>query len=173
MREADKFTIETLEVPSLLLMERAGRGAGRGSGKALPRRGICACGGGNNGGDGFVCARILLQKGLSVEALCVADKFSADCKKNRDEFEKLGGEVYSVFPRKRFALIVDCLFGTGFSGELEGKNAFAADFINSSGAKVLSADIPSGVSGNNGLAAKNAVRADETLCIGEYKAGVF
>lgn len=174
MREADKFTIETLEVPSLLLMERAGAALAEEAERLCPEGGIlCVCGGGNNGGDGFVCARILLQKGLSVEALCVADKFSADCKKNRDEFEKLGGEVYSVFPRKRFALIVDCLFGTGFSGELEGKNAFAADFINSSGAKVLSADIPSGVSGNNGLAAKNAVRADETLCIGEYKAGVF
>ena len=122
MREADKFTIETLEVPSLLLMERAGAALAEKAERLCPEGGIlCVCGGGNNGGDGFVCARILLQKGLSVEALCVADKFSADCKKNRDEFEKLGGEVYSVFPRKRFALIVDCLFGTGFSGGLEGK----------------------------------------------------
>lgn len=81
--------------------------------------------------------------------------------------------MYSVFPRRRFSLVVDCLFGTGFSGELRGKDAVAADYINASGAKVLSADIPSGVSGNSGIAAEKAVRADKTLCIGEYKAGVF
>lgn len=175
MREADSFTIDKLGIPSLLLMERAGAALAAAAEELCPGDGgiLCVCGGGNNGGDGFVCARILLQKGRDVAALCCAEKFTSECKKNKEEFEKLGGEVYSVFPKKRVALIVDCLFGTGFSGELEGKNGATADFINRSGAKVLSADIPSGVSGDSGVAAKRAVRADKTLCIGEYKAGVF
>ncbi len=174
MRAADKFTIENLGVPSLLLMERAGAALAEEAQKLCPDGGIlCVCGGGNNGGDGFVCARILLQKGRDAAVFCAAEKFSEECRKNKEEFEKLGGEIYAVFPRKRFALMVDCLFGTGFSGELEGKNAAAADFINFSGAKVLSADIPSGVSGDSGVAAKRAVQAHRTLCIGEYKAGVF
>lgn len=175
MREADRFTIESLKVPSLLLMERAGAALAEEADRMCPESGDVAvvCGGGNNGGDGFVCARILLQKGRDVSVICAAEKFTAECRKNKEEFEKLGGDVCSVFPRKRFALVVDCLFGTGFKGELDGKNGAAADFINSAGMKVLSADIPSGVSGDNGIAAKRAVKADKTLCIGEYKAGVF
>ena len=175
MRAADGFTINELKVPSLTLMERAGAALAAEAERMCPAGGdvLCVCGGGNNGGDGFVCARLLLQKGISVAVLCTAEKFSAECKRNKEEFEKSGGEVYSVFPRRRFSLVVDCLFGTGFSGELRGKDAVAADYINASGAKVLSADIPSGVSGNSGIAAEKAVRADKTLCIGEYKAGVF
>jgi NAD(P)H-hydrate epimerase len=174
MRGADAFTIDELQVPSLLLMERAGAALAAEAEKLSPNGGIlCVCGGGNNGGDGFVCARMLFQKGIDVEVLCVSEKFSSECAKNKAEFEKLGGTVYGVFPKKRFSLIVDCLFGTGFKGELSGKIALAADFINHSGAKVLSADIPSGVSGDTGKAAKKAVKADKTLCIGEYKAGVF
>lgn len=175
MRAADGFTINELKVPSLTLMERAGAALAAEAERICPAGGdvLCVCGGGNNGGDGFVCARLLLRKGISVAVLCTAEKFSAECKRNKEEFEKSGGEVYSVFPRRRFSLVVDCLFGTGFSGELRGKDAVAADYINASGAKVLSADIPSGVSGNSGIAAEKAVRADKTLCIGEYKAGVF
>lgn len=175
MREADRFTIEELKVPSLTLMERAGAALAAEAEKMCPEDGdiVVVCGGGNNGGDGFVCARLLLQKGRDVMAVCVAEKFTEECRKNKREFEALGGDVFSVFPKKRFSLAVDCLFGTGFRGELDGKSAAAADFINSAGMKVLSADIPSGVSGDGGIAAEHAVRADKTLCIGEYKAGVF
>lgn len=175
MREADKFTIDVLKVPSLTLMERAGEALAAEAEKMCPKDGGVAvvCGGGNNGGDGFVCARLLLQRGFDVVAVCTAERFSEECETNKREFEKLGGAVLSVFPRKRFFLVVDCLFGTGFRGELEGLDGAAADFINSAGFKVLSADIPSGVRGDGGSAAKRAVKAQRTLCIGEYKAGVF
>ena len=118
MREADRFTIDALKIPSLLLMERAGAALAEEAERLCPEDGdlVVVCGGGNNGGDGFVCARILLQKGRDVAVVCVAEKFTEECKKNKEEFEKLGGEVFSVFPRKRFSLAVDCLFGTGFQG---------------------------------------------------------
>ena len=173
MREADEYTIRTLGTPSLVLMERAGEALAAAAEKMCPKGDIvCVCGGGNNGGDGFVCARILAEKGRRVAAVCVADKFTPECRTNKEKFEKAGGEVFSVFPRRRFALAVDCLFGTGFRGEPEGKAGAAIDYINSVAPQVLSADIPSGVSGE-GVAAKRAVRASETLCIGEYKTGVF
>lgn len=122
MREADEYTIRTLGMPSLVLMERAGEALAAAAEKMCPKGDIvCVCGGGNNGGDGFVCARILAEKGRRVAAVCVADKFTPECRTNKEKFEKAGGEVFSVFPRRRFALAVDCLFGTGFRGEPEGK----------------------------------------------------
>ena len=65
MREADRFTIDALKIPSLLLMERAGAALAEEAERLCPEDGdlVVVCGGGNNGGDGFVCARILLQKG--------------------------------------------------------------------------------------------------------------
>lgn len=65
MREADKFTIETLEVPSLLLMERAGAALAEEAERLCPEGGIlCVCGGGNNGGDGFVAPEFLCKRGF-------------------------------------------------------------------------------------------------------------
>ena len=74
MREADRFTIDALKIPSLLLMERAGAALAEEAERLCPEDGdlVVVCGGGNNGGDGFVCARILLQKGRDVAVVCVA-----------------------------------------------------------------------------------------------------
>ena len=90
MRAADGFTINELKVPSLTLMERAGAALAAEAERMCPAGGdvLCVCGGGNNGGDGFVCARLLLRKGISVAVLCTAEKFSAECKRNKEEFEK-------------------------------------------------------------------------------------
>ena len=177
MREADKYTIERLATPSLYLMEKAGQALADEAERLAPRgKIVCVCGGGNNGGDGFVCARILFKRGRDVVALCVAEKSSSECEINRAEFEMLGGKVKKELPSGKISLIVDCLFGTGFKGELEGKFEEIAQAVNAckqKGVKVLSADIPSGVNGDNGLAARSAIKADETFCLGEYKAGVF
>ncbi len=176
MREADEYTIKTLGVPSLDLMERAGEALARRVEKLAPTGKIlCVCGGGNNGGDGFVCARALRARGREVCAVCFAERKSADCETNYEKFLAVGGEVVSAFPQEEFALIVDCLLGTGFKGELREEYASAVEQINgykARGAKVISADIPSGVQGN-GRVIGTAVVADETLCIGEYKAGAF
>ena len=77
MRAADKYTIEEKGIPSLALMERAGAALAAEAEKLAPKGDIlCLCGGGNNGGDGFVCARLLKEKGRDVEVVCFADKFS-------------------------------------------------------------------------------------------------
>lgn len=176
MREADEYTIGTLGVPSLLLMERAGIALADEAEAVAPHGKICCvCGGGNNGGDGFVCARILRSRGREVTVVFYAEKQSADCRVNMEKWTASGGEVMTELSEKP-ALIVDCLYGTGFRGSLLDKDMSVVKTIHilkKQGAKVLSADIPSGVNGENGRVEGIAVFADRTLCIGELKMGVL
>lgn len=176
MRAADAHTIRDLGVPSLTLMERAGIALAEEAEKTCAEGEIvCVCGGGNNGGDGFVCARVLRERGRCVSVVCYAKKVSPDCQTNRQKWRECGGKIFKDIP-KSCALIVDCLYGTGFHGALSGKDAQTVREINDrkkQGVKVLSADIPSGVNGDNGWTAGEAVSADKTLCIGEIKAGVL
>lgn len=133
---------------------------------------LCVCGGGNNGGDGFACARLLREMGKTVECLLIGEARSELCKDNFTLWTKSGGVTYKEIPlEKQYALIVDCLYGTGFHGALEW--ADLVKYIANSGAKVLAADIPSGVNGDNGKVESVAVRADVTLAIGEKKAGLY
>ncbi len=177
MRAADEYTINELKIPSLKLMERAGLALADEAERLAPRgKIVCVSGGGNNGGDGFVCARILLKRGRDIEVVFLAEKLSAECEINRAEYEMLGGKIRSALPEGKIALLVDCLFGTGFKGEFSESLSRLTEEMNERkerGTKILSADIPSGVSGDDGFAAKAAVNADVTLCIGERKAGVY
>ncbi len=177
MRAADRYTIEVLGAPSLELMERAGVALANAC-EELAGEGavLCVCGGGNNGGDGFACARILRERGREVDALCAATKFSEECAANKERWLELGGEILPDFPPKTYALVVDCLFGTGFRGRLTGVEGELVEGIyalRGMGAQVLSCDIPSGVNGDSGLVDGLAVRADYTLCIGEVKRGAL
>ena len=177
MREADGYTIEQRGVPALLLMERAGKRLCEEAEKLAPTgRVLCVCGGGNNGGDGFVCARLLKNRGREVEVAFLGKRTGEACASRREEYEKAGGQVFDELPKGEYALVVDCLLGTGFHGAPSKEYALAIEAINAvrlAGAKVLSADIPSGVNGDNGRVESVAVQADETLCIGELKTGVL
>lgn len=174
MRAADEYTIRTLGVPSLDLMERAGAAIADEAVKAAERLGIddvlVVCGGGNNGGDGFVAARLLDKKGIETQVLCLAQKFSPDCAAMKEKFT---GEILGRIPRRRYKLIIDCIFGTGLSRAVSGVEADLIGFINSNGAYVISADIPSGLNGDNGLVMGVCVKADLTVTVGEYKNGLF
>ena len=176
MREADAYTITEKGVPSLLLMERAGAALADAAIKLAPEGKIaCLCGGGNNGGDGFVCARLLKGNGREVVAVCTAESFSTDCRVNMEKWTAEGGETLADIP-EGCALLVDCLYGTGFHGVLSGEDerlVSKAVLLKKQGCKILSADIPSGINGDNGCAEGVAIFADQTLCIGELKTGVF
>jgi NAD(P)H-hydrate repair Nnr-like enzyme with NAD(P)H-hydrate epimerase domain len=120
------------------LMERAGAAVAREAMRAFPRarRFVVVCGGGSNGGDGRVAARVLREAGrAAVEG---------------DDVE--GADV-----------VVDALFGTGFHGEPRPEAAERIDRINSSGAPVVAVDIPSGVDGSTGEIASVAIRATLTV----------
>lgn len=176
MREADRYTIERLGVPSAVLMERAGGALADEAVALLPKGKIlCVCGGGNNGGDGFVCARLLRAAQRECDVFCLAEKFSFDCLENKKKWLAIGGEILTEIGTE-YGLIVDCLYGTGFHGVLSGQDLKTVRTINAlhdNGVLVLSADIPSGVNGDNGLAVGECIRADVTLCIGEIKTGAL
>lgn len=173
MRAADKYTIETLGVPSQTLMERAGKAVADEAEKALAacggRRVLAVCGGGNNGGDGYCAARILSERGYEAEAFAVSEKLSEDC---AAQCMKFHGKVHTAFPKEKFDVVIDAVFGTGFRGTPEGKFADAISAVNASGAYVVSADIPSGLNGDTGTA-QLSVRADKTVTIGERKFGLY
>lgn len=175
MRAADKNTIENIGVPSLELMERAGEAIADEAERIFDERSLkgvilFVCGGGNNGGDGFVAARILRERGKYAAVVCFADKFSKDCLCVK---EKYGGQIYGRFPGFRIGMTVDCIFGTGLSRAPEKDDALAIDFINDCGAFALSVDVPSGLDGTSGLTYGKALKADETITIGGIKDGLI
>ncbi len=168
IREADARTVES-GTPSLTLMERAGDALAKAVRGAMENKGVddvlFVCGGGNNGGDGFVAARILQDSGVDVQVLCIAEKLSPDCEAMKKRFR---GAVIGRIPRRRYALIVDCIFGTGLSRAPAGTERLLIDFINDSGAYVVACDLPSGLK-EGGVAFTHCVRADETITFGYYK----
>lgn len=168
MRRFDEAAIAA-GTPSLTLMERAGEALARAVKEALARTeggdALFVCGGGNNGGDGFVAARILHEAGEDVAALCIAEKFSEDCAAVRAKYR---GEVLGRMPRRRYAVVVDCLFGTGLSRPAEGEDAALIGWMNACGAYVIACDIPSGLS-SGGVALGPCVCADETVTMGQLK----
>lgn len=169
MRNADGYTIAECGVSSQTLMERAGAAIADEAISALREqvgsRVLCVCGSGNNGGDGWCAARILMQKGCDVAVFSVPSaRFSKDCDLQRRQYT---GRVFSAFPKEKFDVVIDALFGTGFHGEPSGEYAEAIRTMNESGSFLISADVPSGLSGDG--CGKRFVRADVTVAIGEYK----
>lgn len=166
MRALDARTIET-GTPSSVLMERAGKVLAERVRAVMQERKIgdalFVCGGGNNGGDGFAAARYLREWGCEAEVLCLARKFSPDCKLQAEKFGAYLGRI----PRRRYGLIVDCLFGTGLTRAIEGDEAHLVRFIGS-GAYIIACDVPSGLA-EGGVALEPCVRADETLAMGQLK----
>ncbi len=167
MRVLDAQTIEA-GTSSLMLMERAGKELADRVCAVMRKKGIgdvlFVCGGGNNGGDGFVAARYVREGGYDADVICLAQKFSSDCAVQKEKFGACMGRI----PRRRYALIVDCLFGTGLTRAIEGDGANLVSFINQSGAYVIACDVPSGLA-EGGVTLDPCVRADETLTIGQLK----
>ncbi len=177
MRAADSWAIEDQGVPSLELMETAGAAvaeAARGLAAAGPVRVVC--GKGNNGGDGLVAARHLADTGYQVEVVLLwpAGELSPDSSANLARFE---GPVHEAGPGEVTDLlegsgvVVDAIFGTGFSGAPRAPADGAIEAVNRCGAGVVAADIPSGVDASTGEAAGAAVEAEITVSFHAAKLG--
>lgn len=169
MRAADAYTINNLGVPSSLLMQRAGFAIAEEVENVAARIGakniLVVCGCGNNGGDGYVCAQKLISDGYNVKIFALSGKLSADCEREKNNYK---GEYSQLIQGE---IIVDCIFGTGLSRPVSGEAYQAIEKINSSRALIVSADIPSGINGDNGRVEGVAVKADLTVAIAEYKLG--
>jgi len=184
MKALDRAAIEG-GIPSLQLMERAGRGVAEHArdmlGHTPGRKVIVVAGKGNNGGDGFVAARYLKGWGYQVEVFLLGGPvdLSEDCLENYRRFLEVGGEVKRADiapPPDRFSgadLVIDAIFGTGFQGIPMGVHAEIIRSINSSGVPVLSVDVPSGVDAATGEVAGEAVRAERTVTFAWPKVGLY
>lgn len=173
MRRSDALTIENC-VSGTELMYRAALGIY----KAVQWKGKIAIlvGSGNNGGDGFALACILKTHGIDAVVYKMKEQVSPDSAYYEKKACSLGIEVkmYEVQTGqlKGCGMIVDCLLGTGFRGEVRGIYRDAILEINGSGAYVVSADINSGLNGDDG-SAELAVRSDLTVTIGYIKNGLL
>jgi len=176
-RSLDEWAIRELGIPGLELMERAGAGLAEVV-LAMADAGpiVVVCGKGNNGGDGFVCARVLRERGREVSVLLLGERgeLRGDALTN---CERLPGEPPVPF---RGALlegataIVDAILGTGFSGEPREPAAGAIEAINSAAARaVIACDVPSGVDASTGEVHGVAVRAQATVTFHAGKPGLW
>jgi NAD(P)H-hydrate epimerase len=188
MRAIDKAAIEGRGIPGLDLMESAGAGVTQKIvdllGDARGRNVSIFCGKGNNGGDGFVIARRLSEDDVVVKVFLLADPetLTGDAAYN---FEKIPAKVTIIRISKDDDLseiaqqlpneniIVDALLGTGIKGPVKDEFARVIEIINSSGAHVVSVDVPSGVEGSTGKIGNVAVKAAHTVTMAIPKLGLF
>ncbi len=194
MRAFDRRAIEDCRVPSLILMENAGRGAAeviesllaeRRAGGIVGAQVVVLCGPGNNGGDGFVVARRLLGRGARVLTFLTttADRLQGDARLNHDAWRGLGGNVAEIADESAVAdvrgalegadLIVDALLGTGLDRDVAGRMKSLIDLVNQVSAPAVALDIPSGLDCNRGVALGVAIEAVATVTFAHYKLGLL
>ena len=177
IRAYDALATDECGVPSLVLMENAGRGAAAAIAEMVPPGGRVTifCGGGNNGGDGFVVGRHLMQRGYAVRALLVGKRpTKGDAAHNLRAYEGVGGvlrEDLDAFVDGD--CMVDALFGTGLTRDVEGKFADAIARINEGSGVVVALDIPSGIDCDSGRVLGVAVHADLTVTFAHRKIGML
>ncbi len=176
-RALDQWAIEERGIPGLELMERAGAGlADAVAGVSLSGTVTVVCGKGNNGGDGFVCARLLRRRGRDVRVLLLGspEELEGDAAEN---CRRLPGDPPEEFDPSRLkgsAAIVDAILGTGFSGEPREPAAGAIEAINrAQEATVIACDVPSGVDASTGEVHGGAVRAAVTVTFAAGKPGLW
>ena len=174
MRAVDRWAIEGRGVPSLELMEAAGRAVAEAVAELAPEGPVrVVCGKGNNGGDGFVAARLLGEMGFEVEVLLLwpGEELRGDAAAN---FERCGGDLLHGDAEARLAgsgAVVDAIFGTGFEDAPREPAAAAIRALNGCGAPVVACDIASGVDASTGEVAGEAVCADVTVGFHAAKLG--
>ena len=188
MRELDRRTIHEAGVPGKTLMERAGAGVVSAMGKTFDtlkgKTVTVFCGKGNNGGDGFVVARLLRQKGSAVQVclLAHARDLKGDAKLMYQRFIKGAGRskvLSNPSPDRVHRLVrdshvlVDALLGTGTSSPVTGPYQEAIQAMNSSEAPIVAVDLPSGIDADTGDTLGTAIQADLTVTFGNPKLGLF
>jgi len=185
MREADRFTIEEIGIPSLVLMENAGRQVVAAIEAAyeerLAGRVAVLCGRGNNGGDGFVVARTLLQRGIDAAVFVIGSlaEIRGDARVNLDILGRLGVTVVEVSDEQSWelhfsevsqcTLIVDAIVGTGLKSALSGMMETVIADVNASDIPIVSIDLPSGLSADTPHLIGDCIQASMTVTLASPK----
>jgi ADP-dependent NAD(P)H-hydrate dehydratase / NAD(P)H-hydrate epimerase len=158
LRAADAYTIQHEPIASLDLMERAAKVCANWIAENFPegKRFVVFCGPGNNGGDGLAIARLLFEKGISVEVYYSGDSFSADFSENLNRIKTMNiphlkisdpGNDFPVPTPNEIA--IDCIFGSGLNRSVSGFYADLILQINKHFREIISVDIPSGLGGES------------------------
>ena len=185
MRDADRRTIEEIGIPSIVLMENAGRQAVAAmeaayDDLATSQVGVL-CGRGNNGGDGFVVARTLIQRGVDVGVFLLGSvsEITGDARINLEVLGRIGLTVVEITTAQEWELhfteisecdlVVDAILGTGFRGQLSGLLETVVADVNALGVPIVSIDLPTGVSADTHVVDGTAIDASMTVTLGAPK----
>jgi len=189
VRQVDRYAIEQLGMPGLVLMENAGRQVADAVVLELARARqpgpvVIVAGGGNNGGDGFVCARHLNIRGHACVTILLspADAYTGDAAANLKFLQALGGDIrelgggLDMLALDRLlhgaAVVVDAIGGTGVTGPLRNNMAAAVEACNHSGRPIVAVDIPTGLDCDGGLpTGPSCIRATVTVTFVARKRG--
>lgn len=185
MREADRRTIQDIGIASLVLMENAGRQVVAAIESLYPdlvdRSIAIVCGKGNNGGDGFVAARTLHQRGFDVSVFVIGrlSEIKGDARINLTILGNIGQTVVEVADETAWELhgaeiaghdlIIDAMFGTGLSEPLTGFYETVVADINEAGVPIVAIDIPSGMSADTSDLIGDSIEATVTVTLGAPK----
>lgn len=188
MRELDRLAIEKIGIPGMVLMENAGSRVVQVVesllGSLKDKRATILVGKGNNGGDGLVVARHLLNRGVEVKTLLLAapEEIRGDARTNLEILHNLGYRVHYAgqsgnLNTVKVALlytdvIIDAIYGTGFQGSVPEYIGQVIQLVNGSGKPVVAVDIPSGVEGASGHVHGPAIRATVTVTFAYPKVGL-
>jgi hydroxyethylthiazole kinase-like uncharacterized protein yjeF len=185
MREADRRTIHEIGIPSIVLMENAGRQAVAAMEAAFEdltsSRVAVLCGRGNNGGDGFVVARTLVQRGVETLVFLIGSvaDVQGDARTNIEVLGRIGLTVVEITSAQDWELhfseisecevVVDAMLGTGFRGTLTGLLQTVVADVNGLGVPVVSIDLPTGVSADSAEFEGDAIEASMTVTLAAPK----
>lgn len=186
-RQFDQWAMQVVGIPGLVLMENAGRSAAEYIASNLAPNGpvLILCGTGNNGGDGFVIARHLVNHGIQVKVgLCGRpEKVQQDAKVNLEILKRMGQQVNVVDLdtaailavveglARDCALLVDAILGTGLAGDVKEPIATLIQAVNRLSMPVVAVDVPSGLDCDTGLPLGVAVKARWTITFAANKKG--
>lgn len=187
IREADNYAISRLGMPGIILMENAAINIAGFvkeivSERSLAKKAAILCGKGNNGGDGFACARHLLNDGFEILILHIAgeEELQGDAQTNFKILKNFKGKINlkkfnSVADLERleeYSLIIDALLGSGFTGELKEPYKSIVEKVNFMNNAKLAIDIPTGLDADKGFGTA-IFNAGYTISLGELKKGLF
>lgn len=179
VRRLDRCAIDGHGIAGIELMERAGRGVFEAARQAYPEAGryLVLCGGGNNGGDGYIVARLAIEAGLDVVVCALKDpsELAGDAATAARRWNDAGGVLtpWPVADLDGFDVVFDALLGTGLDRAPAGTYAEVIDAVNRSESFVVAVDVPSGLNADTGVVMGSAVVADMTVTFIGSKRGLF
>lgn len=184
MKKIDDYTIHHIGIPSMVLMERAALALTQEIVKRpfiKNEKVLILCGTGNNGGDGIAIGRLLKSQDIKVQVIILGkkNKLSQETSQQLQIAKNLSVPIYEYNEINVLAeieesdVIIDAIFGTGLSREIEGEIGCVIDKVNNEDAFVFSVDIPSGISSDCGKVLGKAIQANITVTFGLPKVGIL